>query len=286
MTQPLICMTLTGNTLEENRQLVEKYSKLIDLVELRVDYLQEEEQLYVRRFPSMIHKPCILTIRRDVDGGLFNGGEFSRTCLFSRALAFADQDRAKNFAYVDFEDDFHIPSIQDAAMAFGVKIIRSIHNINEPIYNLKARCDEMRKTGYEIPKIAFKPRKLSDVSNLFREGEQITQYDHIFCALGAEGLPARILASYSNSYLTYVSPAELLDNTQSLGHIDPETLTSLYSFKSISESTKLFGITGWPLIKTSSPEIHNSGYKKLGYDAVYLPIRSPLVSEALTFLNK
>ena len=107
MSQPLVCMTLSCKTLEENVQLVQKYQKYIDLVELRVDYLNEDEQLYVRRFPSMIYQPCILTIRRDIDGGQFTSGEFSRTNLFGRALAFANQDRAKNFAYVDFEDDYH-----------------------------------------------------------------------------------------------------------------------------------------------------------------------------------
>ena len=286
MNQPLICMTLTGKTLEENRQLVNKYAKLIDLVELRVDHLTEEEQLFARRFPAMIKMPCILTIRRDIDGGLFSGSEFSRTCLFSRALAFANQDKSKNFAYVDFEEDFHIPSIQDAAMAFGVTIIRSIHSMEEPIYNLRQRCDEMRKTGYEIPKIAFKPKKLSDVSNLFREGSQMTDYEHIFCAMGAEGLPARILATYTNSYLTYTSPEELISNTSGIGHIDPVTLTSLYNFRSITKKTKIFGITGWPLYKVSGPEIHNSGFKKAGIDAVFIPVRSQLASEALSFAEQ
>ena len=286
MNQPLVCMTLTGKTLEENRQLVNKYYKYIDLVELRVDHLTEQEQLYARKFPAMIHMPCILTIRRDIDGGLFDGSEFSRICLFSRALAFADQDRTKNFAYVDFEDDFHIPSIQDAAMAFGVKIIRSLHSMDEPIYNLRERCDEMRKTGYEIPKIAFMPRKLSDVANLFREGSQMTQYDHIFCAMGAEGLASRILATHTNSYLTYVSPEEFISNTSNLGHIDPVTLNTLYNFRSITKETKLFGITGWPLYKVSGPEIHNTGFKKNGIDAVYIPIRSQLASEALSFAEQ
>ena len=46
MNAPLICLTLTGKTLEEDRQLVNKYSKLIDIVELRVDHLTEEDQLY------------------------------------------------------------------------------------------------------------------------------------------------------------------------------------------------------------------------------------------------
>ena len=283
MNQPLICMTLTGKTLEEDMKLVKRYEKHIDIVELRVDYLDEDEQLYARRFPSMIYQPCILTIRRDVDGGLFTGSEFARTNLFGRALAFANPDKAKNFSFVDFEDDFHIPSIQDAAMAFGVKIIRSYHNMTDPVLNIRERCDIMRKTGYEIPKIAFMPHSLSDVLNLFKEGSQMTQYDHILCAMGPEGFPSRVLASYTNSFLTYVSPQEVLDNTKSIGHIDPVTLNELYHFKSINSDTALYGITGWPLVKTSSPEIHNEGYQKKGLNALYLPIRSPIVSDALNF---
>lgn len=286
MTQPLVCLTLTGSTLEENRLLTEKYLKYIDLVELRVDFLNEEEQLYARRFPSLIHIPCILSIRRDVDGGKFSGSEFSRTCLFGRALAFADQNRSKNFTYVDFEEDFHIPSIQDAAMAFGVKIIRSIHNMNEPIYNLKERCDEMRKTGYEIPKITFKPKKLSDVTNLFKEGALITEYDHILSAIGLEGIPSKILSSYSNSYLTYVSPEELQANTEIYKNLDPITFLSQYNFRNINEKTQLFGITGWPLSKPLSTEIINAGFRKSNYNAVFLPVRSPLVSETLAFAEK
>lgn len=286
MNQPLICMTLTGQTLEENLKLIKKYEKQIDLVELRVDYLNEQEQLYARRFPSLIRQPCILTIRRDIDGGLFNGGEFSRTNLFGRALAFADPNKSRNFAYVDFEEDYHIPSIQDAAMAFGVKIIRSYHNMKEPVKNIKERCDMMRKTGFEIPKIAFMPHSLADVIHLFKESESMTQYEHILCAMGVEGFPSRVLASYTNSYLTYVSPIELMENTNTIGHIDPVTINELYRFKSISKDTKLFGIAGWPLVKTLSPEIHNRGYKAHGLDAVYLPVRSSLISESLGFAEQ
>ena len=285
MNQPLICMTLTGKTLEDDLKLVKRYEKQIDLVELRVDYLCEEEQLYVKRFPSMINLPCILTIRRDIDGGLFTGGEFSRTNLFGRALAFADPDKSKNFAYVDFEEDYHIPSMQDAAMAFGVRIIRSCHNMTGPVTNLRERCNIMRKTGYELPKIAFKPNSLSDVVNLFREGEAM-DYEHILCAMGPEGFPSRVLSAYSNSYLTFVSPEEMLQNTNAIGHIDPVTLNELYHFREITNKTQLFGITGWPLPRTASPVIHNSGYHKLSMDSVFLPVRSPSISEALNFCEQ
>ena len=286
MNHPLICMTLTGRTLEEDMKLVKKYDKQIDLVELRVDYLNEDEQLYVKRFPSMISKPCILTIRRDIDGGQFRGSEFSRTNLFGRALAFADPDKTRNFAFVDFEDDYHIPSMQDAAMAFGVRVIRSQHFMDEPVLNIRERCNKMRKTGYEIPKIAFKPNTLSDVLNLFSEGMKMTSYDHILCAMGPIGVPSRILSGYTNSFLTYVTPQEKLTDTSAIGHLDPITLNDVYNFRRINDDTKLFGITGWPLEKTSSPELHNFGYKKCAINGVYLPVKSQSISEAIHFCER
>ena len=107
MQSPKICLSLTCKTLREDVELIKKYRDYIDIAELRVDHLSEEEQLSVRNFPSMIDVPCILTIRRVQEGGAFSGNEFSRTTLFARALAFADTDPSKNFAYVDFETDFN-----------------------------------------------------------------------------------------------------------------------------------------------------------------------------------
>lgn len=285
MSKPLICMTLTGKTLAENAELAKKYSKKTDIVELRVDCLDEEEQLYVRRFPSMVEQPCILTIRRDVDGGKFIGSEFSRTNLFGSALAFANQDRAKNFAYVDFEEDYHVSGIQDAALAFDVRIIRSLHNMTGPVTNLRERATSMMKTGFEIPKIAFMPTSLNDVTNMFKEGLEMTQ-DHIFVAMGDLGLPSRILSSKSGSYLTYVSPEETLQNLSGIGHITPNSINDLYRFRSIDDNTDVFGVIGWPLKKTSSPEIHNQGYITHGMNSVYVPIRANSVGEAMTFCDQ
>ena len=285
MSKPLICMTLTGRTLAENAELAKKYEKKIDLVELRVDCLDEDEQLYVRRFPGMVSQPVILTIRRDVDGGKFVGGEFSRTTLFGSALAFANQDKTKNFAYVDFEDDFHVSGIQDAAQAFGIRIIRSFHNMKGSVTNLQEKARSMMKTGFEIPKIAFMPQSLNDVTNMFKEGAEMSQ-DHIFIAMGDLGLPSRILAAKSNSFLTFVSPEETMGNVGGIGHITPNIINDLYRFRSIDEETKAFGIIGWPLLKTSSPEIHNQGYIGHNMNAVYVPVRAPNVPEALTFCNQ
>lgn len=283
MSNSLICLTLTGKTLEEDVALVYKYLKYIDIVELRVDHLNEEEQLQVRKFPSMINVPCILTIRRVSDGGNYSGSEFSRTALFGRALAFADQNPLKNFAYVDFEEDFNIPSLQDAAQAFGVKIIRSFHDFNGPVKNLRERLESMRKTGYEIPKIAFMPKNLNDITELFTEASKINDFDHILCAMSNLGFPSRVLASKLNSYLTYVSPIETMDKVSGIGHLDPVTINELYNFRKIDENTNFYAVTGFPLKVTSSPKIHNQGYKNNNLNNLFIPLASTSIKESLDF---
>ena len=43
MSKPLICLCLTAPTVKEDLALIEKYRSYIDLVELRVDMLEDDE---------------------------------------------------------------------------------------------------------------------------------------------------------------------------------------------------------------------------------------------------
>ncbi len=285
MEGPKICLTLTGKTLAQNAETVKKYRQYIDIAELRVDHLDPAEWMSVRQFPHMVDLPCILTIRRKVDGGEFIDGEVSRTILFARALAFADTDSSKNFKYIDFEEDFHIPSLQDAALAFGIKIIRSVHDMKNPIVHLKERLDDLKTTGYEIPKIAFMPHSLDDVTRLFKEAQQLEDTDHILVAMGDFGLPSRILSAKLRNHLTYCSPAETSGKVANLGHLDPITLNEVYHFKQIDESSDIYGITGWPLESSSSPALHNPAFLRHGKNAVYIPVRAEKVEQALSFAD-
>ncbi len=286
MNKPLICLTLTGKTLLEDAELVKKYAQHIDIAELRVDHLDESERLNVRKFPAMIGIPCILTIRRVEDGGLYDSGEFSRTALFGRALAYADQNPTKNFAYVDFEEDFNVSGLIDSAQAFGIKIIRSYHKFDGPVKNLRERCLKMRRTQFEIPKIAFMPKTLSDVTQLFNEAAGITDFPHIFVAMGNLGVPSRILASKLNSFLTYTSPLETSGNTAEIGHINPIVLNEMYRFREIDEHTRFYAVTGFPLKVTSSPLIHNQGYRTHGMNNVFIPMASTSMAESLEFAEE
>ena len=44
MAKSLVCLCVTGKTLAEDVAIVEKYKEFIDVVELRVDFLEENER--------------------------------------------------------------------------------------------------------------------------------------------------------------------------------------------------------------------------------------------------
>jgi 3-dehydroquinate dehydratase/shikimate dehydrogenase len=163
-----ICLCLTGKTLAQDLEVLEIYRKYIDLAELRVDCLEPDERFLIRLFPEKAGLPVILTIRRTVDGGYFQGGEGSRITLFSKGLAFADADRRRNFAYVDLEEDLNVPSLEEAARTFGTRIIRSYHNLRGGINeDIPAKLRSLRRIGDEIPKVAVKPDSLADTLRLY-----------------------------------------------------------------------------------------------------------------------
>lgn len=285
MNRPQICLTLTGKTLSQNLETLNKYRSYVDMAELRCDLLDEDERMFIRRFPHMAGIPCMFTIRRRVDGGAYLEGEASRTILFARALSFADSNPDNNFKYVDFEEDFHIPSLQEAALAYGTKIIRSFHDMENPVNNIAARLEMLNTTGFEIPKIAFMPHTLEDVTSLFKQAARLRDNNHILLAMGPLGLPTRILGAKLKNYLTFASAPEAAQNLPGLNQLDPITLAETYHFKSINESTRLFGITGWPLAATSSPQLHNKGFEEHNMNSVYVPVRAERFKEALSFAD-
>ena len=276
MNRPQLCLTLTGTSIQENYELVEKYKSEIDMVELRVDLLSSISTKDIGDFPAKIDFPCILTIRRTVDGGKYSDSEENRKLLFCKIFS---ECGIKTFSYVDFEDNFYDENLTAHVSALNIKVIRSMHDFKNPVLNIVEKVNELSKNN-EIPKIAFMPSSLSDVTNLFIEAKKINK-EHILLAMGPYGIPSRILAAKLGNLLTFSSPAN--PELQSLAHIDPIKMNAVYNFRNITTQTKVFGITGFPLAATSSPELHNAGYKKNNLDAVYIPVKAENIEEALAF---
>jgi 3-dehydroquinate dehydratase/shikimate dehydrogenase len=267
-----ICLCLTGKTLGRDLEILHKNRKYVDIAELRVDCLDPDERFLIRRFPEMAGLPVILTVRRDIDGGQYIGGEGARISLLSKGLAFAEADRRRNFAYMDLEEDLHVPSLEEAARTFGTRIIRSYHNVRGDDENLVERIRGLGRVGDELVKVAVTARSTDDVLRMYRAAKATADVDKILICMGHYGVSTRILAAHMGSYLTYTTAPEEPDIPSAApGQFNPRELAEGYRFRNITPKTKVFGVVGHPLKATASPGFFNTVFSIENTDAVYVP---------------
>jgi 3-dehydroquinate dehydratase/shikimate dehydrogenase len=263
---------MTAKSLKRNLEILDKYRKYVDIVELRVDCLDPNERLLIRRFPEQAGLPVILAIRRDIDGGLFVGGEGARIGLMARGLANAETDQRRNFSYLDIEEDINVPSLEEAARTFGTRIIRSYHNIKGTDANLLTKIRSMRHFGDEIIKISVTSKSTRDVLELLKAGKECAGQEKILIGMGHYGVYTRILAEQFGSLFSYTSAFSEADAPPAApGQIDVKELANLYRFRSITKNTSIYGIVGYPLITTDGPRFFNTIFELDENNAVYVP---------------
>ncbi len=282
--RPRVCLTLTGATLEENLKQFQEARYFCDLVELRVDLLDEAERARAAEFPKKVPVPVILTYRRTADGGVFAGEEAARKAFFKKALA------AAGFAYVDFEDDFRDAELTALAARSQTRIIRSLHIFDnayskgsDPIEYALELCRRLKGATNEIPKVAFMPQSEADVERFFAGTEDFDEFPHILCAMGELGLPTRVSAGRCHSFLTYTSlskggssssrrkdasPPNASSsngenfqgmNLRALGHLTPHEL----------RRARKFAVLGHPVAHSLSPRMHRANFAALHFPATY-----------------
>lgn len=268
-----ICLCLTGPTIEKNLQALDRYRSLVDLAELRVDFLDSQERFRIRSFPEQAGIPTILSVRRRHDGGRFDQGEGVRLVILAKGLAFAESDPRKNFAYVDIENDLQIPAIQEAARIFGTRVIRSRYCLDGTPTDLENVWQSVSSSPFEIPKLAVNTRSIHDTERLFRFfGSMDNEQERIVVGMGEYGLCTRVLCDLTGSMFGYASAMGSGLEPSAPGQIDPDTLRSVYCFGEAGPDWNLYGILGGiPVLGSLSPRIHSAGFSAAGIKARYLP---------------
>lgn len=284
---PRICLTLTGKTVAEDLAQYKSQKLFTDMVELRVDLLDRGEIAAAMDFPARLAKaagrpvPVLLTCRRKCDGGAWTAGEKSRAVLLKKLIkSFARSFSTFNLnLYLDIESDFH--AIDDFAKKSGVRIVRSTHCFD--VKSLKAQLAKLsavpsRQYENEIFKLAIRcdlPVSV-ELIKYFRE----YPHDHVVMAMGYEGFFTRALAARSRSKWVYTSVGGLSE----LGHVTPAEMVRDFRFRDYDAddiSADLFGVTGWPLEKTCSPELHNAAFFAERKNALMVSIPCPDIRKSL-----
>jgi 3-dehydroquinate dehydratase/shikimate dehydrogenase len=188
---------------------------------------------------------------------------------------------------VDLEQDLDVPSLEEAARTFGTRIIRSYHNIQGSEQDLAGKARSLLRVGDEIAKVAVTPQTFEDVRALYQAARETEGMEKILLGMGHLGVNTRILAKLLGSHLSYVAAAEGEDFPAGApGQISAKDLDSLFRFRSITAASQIYGILGWPLNVSSSPEFFNRVFNSEKIDAVYVPFPSDSVDSFMQFAGE
>lgn len=254
-----------------------------DLVEFRVDTLfsgsgepSEIDACLLLSKRSAL--PCIVTCRSAEEGGHYDGPDDARIALYE-ALGTSDHPPA----YIDLEfSTWQRSANLRQKVLLGVahkgqqkpgvttRLILSHHNLEGRPADLIRTLAQMRQVeAAAILKIAYTARSIRDNLELFeilRDRDRPT----IALGMGEPGLMSRVLAPKFGAFLTFAS---LRDNsTTAPGQPTIRDLLDRYRFRSITPSTNILGVVGWPVSHSLSPLLHNAGFEDVGFDGVYLPL--------------
>ena len=267
----MICLTLSGPTILDNLKALNDNKDCVDICELRLDLLSPSEVCKAADFPSMVDIPVILTLRRVSDGGKCTLQEKARRSLLIETM------KNGGFSYVDIEDDVKKSDVEEAAHSLGMKVIRSYHDFEGVPADIFSRVHSLASRG-DVAKIAVTPHSTADVMTLFRINEELKSVPKIIIGMGEWGVSTRILYKKMGSILTFGSNGKAV----APGMISARELKYLYRADKLNENTGIYGIVGNPVMHSLSPQIHNPGFQRINYNAVYVPFLSDSVRSFLT----
>lgn len=285
----VICLCLTGSSHSQNTLLIQKYRANIDMLELRVDLLNQSEQTWQLISEWTDHTkahhnlPIIFTVRLPQDGGKWITQENNQQNikdndhLLIRSELLKSAAKSKLFNWIDIEaniatlSNLTINTLQSYIDPHYTQLIISQHyisshspitqesNIATPEHIKNAWAIELISQASLYPTAMLKTALSCDTTTMlcdFFEQCNILKDTipnrYIVAPIGVFGMPGRILTAYTGSRWTYAS-----EGLSYLGHVNPDSLTNLYQYKHITKNTDLYAIIGNPVLHSQSPQLHN-----------------------------
>jgi 3-dehydroquinate dehydratase/shikimate dehydrogenase len=257
-------VTLTAETTADLRR---KRDAVIgaDLVELRLDTVSDPDVAGALAGRKL---PVIVTCRPTWEGGQFKGSEEERRRILRDALAGGAE-------YVDVEWKANFTDV--LASTGGRRVVVSSHDFDGVPADLTSRADAMRATGAEVVKLAVKTSRLSDCLPLLDLGAQVSRHGTVLIGMGDCGLATRVLAKKFGSLWTYAG------DERQVGQVTLDEMLAAYRFRTITETTDVYGLAGSPISHSVSPAMHNVAFAAMRLDAVYLPFPAADADDFMAF---
>ena len=236
-----------------------------DLVELRLDGVDSPD--IAGALSGRRHK-VIVTCRPTWEGGTFGGSEEERKRLLAEAVALGAE-------YVDIEWRAGFTELIGRARE---RIVLSSHDFTTVPGDLAGRARAMHATGAGVVKIAVTAKCLADCIPVLRLGATCgNDMRMALIAMGPHGIASRVLPQRFSSTWSYAG------SVNAVGQLTPETLLALYRFRSLGDTTAVYGLVGSPIDHSVSPHMHNAAFRDTQLDAVYLPLPATDAADFVAF---
>jgi 3-dehydroquinate dehydratase/shikimate dehydrogenase len=247
--------------------------------ELRLDYLQDFSQFEERLHQMLVrlHLPqTIATCRLAAAGGMLDRPQAEQAEILAAAVRAGCQ-------WVDIEFE----SVQKGGVALlrglrPAKVIVSYHNFQKtpPLASVYRR---LVRLPVQVVKIATQAHYLRDnlpVRRLLR-GHRRQSPKLVALAMGASGIPSRLLSLTWGSAFTYASP--LNHSPAAPGQISAEIMRSVYRVDRLESRARIYGVLGSHASISLSPAMQNAAFQAKHVNAVFLPCETTKQEDFLTF---
>src|SRR3990170_3560013 len=262
----MICIPIIANKLPDALHDMAEASMVADIIELRIDYIKDVD---LKRLLEKRIKPVIVTNRPVREGGKFNGSEEERIALLKLAIRL----RAD---YVDIENDSIQNIRRDTVHRVPTKIIVSYHNFRETPDDLTTIYNRLSQSGADIVKIVTHANSITDNVRIYRLLQQ-SQMPMISFCMGELGIISRILYKRFGSYLTFASLRTGKESAP--GQISIHELLNTYQAQKQDKQSSIYGLIGNPVAHSISPIIHNTLFKEMNFNSVYVPFKVDNIGE-------
>ena len=254
---PVIVCTILERDLASARLRLERAHPGAGIIEIRADHLTAPE---VAVLLEMDPRPAIVTVRRQADGGGFEGTEGERRTILQAALA-----AGAHFIDVEWEGSLmDLVSGEEAS-----RVILSHHGGPCTFPELRERAERMAAFPAALLKIvplAERPGEVLAVRRLLAGAWD----GRLTCfPAGRAGAVARLLAPSWGGWGSYGAPP---GRPAAAGQFAVDDMAEVYRVDRIGSGTRRFAIVGRDVFASPSPAMHAAAYRSAGIDACYLPI--------------
>ncbi|MEI7579428.1 MAG: type I 3-dehydroquinate dehydratase [bacterium] len=198
MQQIRICTVVTGSTLREFLINLKYATESSDLVELRVDYLENLTKADLKIIKQQLDTKAILTCRHQSQGGKFNGSPKLQNEMLQEA-----NDLGFEFLDIDLQIAAKILIKNKKS-----QLIISYHNFLETpsTVELQEILEQMSELRADVKKLAVQINSHLDLQNVYRILLNKAKTEKIIViGMGEMGKISRITAPLLGSYLTFGS---------------------------------------------------------------------------------